>query len=574
MSTYETYYLDGRYRKVEKKRFPIAFQLAGMFALVSILFLAVLSYTLFHFKDAGREAEVIVTETSVRMIEVKSAHTEFTRALLDMRGFLFYPDGAATYEQGYQEKIKKSVVMIQEVKKGLPASEARQAADAVEKALEDYMAYANTKLIPARKANDSNWMAITSEGRAKVQAIDANFLKLSEIQKIYLDKSGLDVLQSSKDNSNLAILLSALIIVLVIVLVVYYSRNMSKRLGRLSANLEQVGKLDLTGEDVYPTRNDELGDMGLVVINMRRVLSEFVGHIGHNGETLAAASEELSAAVAEHLVSVNTVAESINDIAAGTSQNADNISNISATLEEISAGSEEISAGAGDVNVSTHNAVTEASKGMLMLDHLVSQNENINQSMNEITEVTTHLSQGSEKIKGIVNLINGIAAQTNLLALNAAIEAARAGEAGRGFAVVADEVRKLAEQSSSATKDIAEIIGKMGDEINIAVNTVGKANKEVMKGKDSAITTQEGFKVIIERLEGVQMGVEQISLAVDETAKGTQTMVVSVENISNVAHTTSSNSETVASAAEEQSAGMHEINTNVINLSRLATEMM
>lgn len=90
------------------------------------------------------------------------------------------------------------------------------------------MAYANIKLIPARKANDSNWMAITSEERGKVQAIDANFLKLSEIQKIYLDRSGLDVLQSSEDNSNLAILLSVLIIVLVIVLVVYYSRNMSK----------------------------------------------------------------------------------------------------------------------------------------------------------------------------------------------------------------------------------------------------------------------------------------------------------------------------------------------------------
>lgn len=556
-----------------KQRFPIRVQLAGMFALVSILFISVLTYTLVQFKEAGREAEVIVTKTADQMIMVKNSQTEFTRALLDMRGYLFYPDGAA-YEQGYQDKISKSLAMIKEIKGQLVLQEAKQEADTLEKALDDYMVYANTRLLPVRRANDIRWMTIAGEGRERVQKIDTSFGKLSEIQKNYLDKSGLAVLKSSKDDSNLAIGFSVLIVLLVIGIVLYYSRNMSQRLARLSNNLEQVGKLDLTGEDLYPTRNDELGDMGLVVINMRHVLTEFVRHIADNGETLAAASEELGAAVAEHLVSVNTVAESINDIAAGTSQNADNISNISATLEEISAGSEEISAGAGDVNQSTHNAVSEASKGMVMLDQLVSQNEHINQSMNEITAVTTHLSQGSEKIKGIVNLINGIAAQTNLLALNAAIEAARAGEAGRGFAVVADEVRKLAEQSSSATKDIAEIIGKMGDEINIAVDTVGKANKEVMKGKDSAITTQEGFKVIIERLEGVQMGVEQISLAVDETAKGTQTMVASVENISNVAHATSSNSETVASAAEEQSAGMHEINSNVVNLSRLAAEMM
>lgn len=567
------HYLNGRYRKVEKKRFPISLQLAGMFAVVSMLFLSVLAYTLVQFKQAGREAEVIVTQTTARMIVVKNAHTEFTRALLDMRGYLFYPDGAA-YEQGYQDKISKSLAMVKEVKSQLVLPEARQEAEGLEKALDDYMVYANTRLLPVRRVNDIRWMVIAGEGRAMVQSIDAHFLKLSEMQKGYLDKSGLAVLKSSKDDSNLAMMISGVIILLVIGLVFYYSRNMSRRLGRLSHDLKQVGDLDLTGKGSQPTLNDEIGDMAIILIQMRGDLSKIVRQIGDNGQTLAAASEELNAAVGEHLESVNTVTQSISDIAIGASQNADNIGNISATLEEISAGSQQISAGAGDVNISTQNAVSEASKGMVMLEQLVRQNEDINQSMSEITVVTTHLSQGSEKIKGIVNLINGIAAQTNLLALNAAIEAARAGEAGRGFAVVADEVRKLAEQSGSATKDIAQIIGNMGDEINIAVNTVGKANKEVMKGKESALSTQEGFKVIIERLEGVKSGVEQIAVAVDETAKGTQTMVMSVENISNVAHTTSANSETVAASAEEQNAGMHEISNNVVNLSRLAAEMM
>ena len=243
-------------------------------------------------------------------------------------------------------------------------------------------------------------------------------------------------------------------------------------------------------------------------------------------------------------------------------------------MEEVSAGSEEISAGAAEVNASTHNAVTEAAKGMDMLKQVVVQNEHIGQSMNEITQVATNLSQGSEKIKGIVDVINGIAAQTNLLALNAAIEAARAGEAGRGFAVVADEVRKLAEQSASATKDIAAIINDMGSQISFAVETVKRANQEVSKGKESAITTQSGFEAIIEKLEVVKIGIEQIAVAVDETAKGTQVMVVSVENISNVAQETSADSETVAASAEEQASGMHEITSNANSLSKLANDMM
>ncbi|AIF54077.1 methyl-accepting chemotaxis protein [Pelosinus sp. UFO1] len=558
---------------MEKRRFPIRVQLAGMFAVVAALLLLVLGYTLYEFRQAGNEAEIIVTQTSVRLVTVKNAHTEFTRALLDMRGYLFYSDGAA-YEQGYRDKIAKSLAMVREVKTQLALPEAREKAENLDKALNQYMVYADTRLFPARKANDPRWLQVAGEGRAMVQEIDENFLQLSEMQKKYLDQSGMAVVESSKTSRNIATTSSIAIILLVIGVVYWYSGNMAKRLGTISRDLAQVGKLDLLGKDLIPAHNDEIGDMGLVINEMRQSLKSFVRQIADNSQTLAASSEELSATVSEHVKAVETVAQSISGIAAGAIQNADNISNISATLEEISAGSEEISAGAAEVNLSTQNAVAEAGKGMEMLAEVVNQNEYINQSMNEITIVTTNLSQGSEKIKGIVDVINGIAAQTNLLALNAAIEAARAGEAGRGFAVVADEVRKLAEQSATATKDIAEIIIKMSEEINFAVASVGKANQEVLKGRESAVTTQEGFKIIIEKLEGVKTGVEQIAVAVDETARGTQTMVVSVENISTVAQKTSENSGTAAASAEEQSAGMLEINQNADNLAHLATDMM
>lgn len=548
-------------------------QLAGMFAAVAILLLLVLGYTLYEFKQAGSDTEIIVNQTAVKLITVKNAQTEFTRALLDMRGYLFYPDGAA-YEQGYQDKISKSLAMVREVKPQLKLVEARDKAEKLETLLNQYMVYANTRLLPARKVNDPKWFVIAGEGRSMVQEIDAGFLDLSDIQKKYLDQSGMMVLESSRMSSNIATIGSVFIVIVVIGMVFWYSGSLAKRLGKISKDLKEVGTLNLLGAELIPAQNDEIGDMGLVINNMRYSLKTFVGQIAANSQTLAASSEELSATVSEHVKSVEIVAQGISEIAAGASKNADNISNISATLEEISAGSQEISAGAAEVNVSTQNAVAEAGKGMEMLTEVVSQNEHINQSMNEITAVTTKLSQGSEKIKGIVTVIDGIAAQTNLLALNAAIEAARAGEAGRGFAVVADEVRKLAEQSAVATQDIAEIITNMGKEINFAVATVGQANQEVHRGKESAVTTQEGFKVILEKLEGVKAGVEQIAVAVDETARGTQTMVISVENISAVAQKTSESSGTVAASSEEQNAGMHEINQNAVNLANLATDMM
>ena len=349
---------------------------------------------------------------------------------------------------------------------------------------------------------------------------------------------------------------------------------MASRLKNINSELAEVGNLNLTGKDVYPTRNDEIGDMGYIVIEMKKSLKGFVSQLTNSSQVLSSTSIELSDSVSEQLKAVETVAESVTNIAAGSSQNADNISNISATMEEISASSEEINASTAEANNNAQNAVVEAAKAMELLAQTVTQNESITSSMNQITTVTTNLDQGSVKIKGIVDLINSIAAQTNLLALNAAIEAARAGEAGRGFAVVAEEVRKLAEQSASATDEIAKIIDNMGNDINFAVSTVKKANQEVDKGKSSTIATQKGFDVIIEKMDMVKNEIEHVAASMHETSLGIQTVVASVENITTVAHATSASSEVVAASAEEQTAGMHEIDTNAAKLAQLATEMM
>lgn len=558
----------------EKIRMPIGMQLAGMFALVTVLMLSVLGFSLYHFQKAGAETELIVNQTAARLILAKNGHTEFTRALLDMRGFLFYPDGAATYEQSYRNNIAKSLALVKEYNQSSVSAEAKEKGAKLEKTINGYIQYANDTLIPARKANVPNWLAITGQGRQMVKDIDSLFLELSDLQKKEMDERGNEVISSAQNNSRVAVILSAAILALVVGLIIWYSRNMAQRFGRLYENLAQVGTLDLTGKDAYPSRNDEIGDLALVVIEMRKALKDFVQRIMDNSQTLAAASEQLSASVTEQLRAVELVSHSITDIASGAAKNADDISTISATLEEVSAGSEEIRAGAVEVNASTQNAVREAGRGMDMLKQVVVQNESIGSSMDEITKVADHLSHGSEKIKGIVDVISTIAGQTNLLALNAAIEVARAGEAGRGFAVVADEVRKLAEQSASATKDITHIIQEMSDQIAFAVETVRRANSEVSHGKESAVTTQKGFEVIIEKLDTVRTGIEQIAIAVDETAKGTQAMVSSVDNISHVAQDTSANAETVAASAEEQASGMHEITTNANSLAKLATDMM
>jgi len=558
---------------MNQQRFPIIMQLSSIFILVIGLLLSVIGFTIYQFKVSGEATGTLISHTTVRSNAVKNARLQFTEALLDMRGFLFYPDGASVYEQGYREKIKSSAELIKKYNDSSTMADAKIAGAKLVKLVDDYAALGD-KVIAAKKANDPNLSKFTTEGRQLVQAIGAQFIEVDDLQQKFMDDKGLFLAEDAKKNSAAALITSGIITLLVIIMVIWYSRNITRRLKNISVALAEVGSLTLSGCDVYPTRNDEIGDMGIIIIDMKKALKDIVVQITNSSRTLTAASEGLSYSVDEQLKAGDTVAESITNIAAGSTHNADNISNISATIQEIAASSEEIDASTAEVNISTQNAVAEAGKGMEMLIQSVVQNESISRSMNEITMITGKLDQGSAKIKGIVDLINNIAAQTNLLALNAAIEAARAGEAGRGFAVVAEEVRKLAEQSASATRDITIIINDMSDQINFTVTTVEQANQEVVKGKEGTVMTQKGFDVIIQKMDTVKSGIDQIATAVNETSRGIQTMVDSVDSISTVAYATSSSAETVAASAQEQTVGMHEIGTNAAGLAGLAAEMM
>ncbi len=214
-----------------------------------------------------------------------------------------------------------------------------------------------------------------------------------------------------------------------------------------------------------------------------------------------------------------------------------------------------------------------ADEGNVSIQRAIEQMQHIADSVNKSAQVVASLGERSQKIGDIVALISGIADQTNLLALNAAIEAARAGEAGRGFSVVAEEVRKLAEQSSTAATDIAELIHAIQSDTGNAVEAMDAGTKDTQAG--AAVMNQAGqaFAEILKLMADMNHEIQSMSESLQLVAAGTDGIVDTARRLSKASNAVSDESETVSAATEEQSASVEEIASSAHGLANVAANL-
>lgn len=553
-----------------KQRMPIGAQLGVLMGIALLLMVIILSVTVYEFKATSLAYQAMLSGPVPRTMALKNAQDDFHEGLSDLRGYVAYSD--PKYATETLDLLNKSQVAVKTFTSTTEAVDSKQVGEKLHATMGSYNEDIK-KVITLKQANDPTYATVLAGIREKTQVVNDLFAAVIQTQDKYLQQR-INQLNERQNMLLMIVTISSVVgICLIIGLLIWYSRQLARRIGGLRDDITALSQLDLSQQDVHATRNDEIGDMAESLINMKHALQDIVHSLRGNSDTLAASSEELSSSVEEQLQVSESIAQTITDVAAGADRNTHHINEITSLIQEVSAGAEEISASASQVNGVTQEAVNDANQGMGLIHKLVTQNDTIEKSMVDITQVSESLVQGSDDIQQIVTTIRAIAGQTNLLALNAAIEAARAGEAGRGFAVVAEEVRKLAEQSAAATNNIEEIIAKMTADIQFSVDVVTKANTEVVAGKQATDETEQGFQAIIDKLTQVKTGIEQISCAVEENAHGMQAMVNNVQNIGTVAEETSASAQTVAASAQEQSASFHEVNASSESLAQMASEL-
>ncbi|SHK25397.1 methyl-accepting chemotaxis sensory transducer with Cache sensor [Selenomonas ruminantium] len=337
---------------------------------------------------------------------------------------------------------------------------------------------------------------------------------------------------------------------------------------RLGIMAEGDLREDHSLEEVFH-RSDEIGEMSRALHTLQTHVSEMMRQIIESSQQVAASSQQLTNSSEQSAEVSGTVADSIVNVAGSCSEQFTEVENASTNIESLSDSMERFKKTIEHAGKVVAEAKGQADSGEQAVTGAVRQMELIEQSVSQSAQVIEELGKESDKIGTIVDAISEIAEQTNLLALNAAIEAARAGEHGRGFAVVADEVRKLAEQSSSSAGEISNLIGSIQDKARNAVSVMQDGVSQVQNGVGAVNGAGNSFKDIASMVEQVVDETAEMERTVISLANNTSTIYAAVNKISEMSRNVAGEAESVSAATEEQTATMNEI----ASASRRLTEM-
>lgn len=415
------------------------------------------------------------------------------------------------------------------------------------KAVRAEFAVLPSKMFELRASKDWNLANYWLDTKAAPKAVDiiANLKRMRHSQ----DKLALldeEKLESATKGMQMTMTTGILLILGVgVFMVIYIGQIISSPLTAVVERTKAIAKGDLTGEGLVVKGHDELAELTNATNYMNGQLSTIIRKIADSSQQVGRSSEELSAVTEQTSQSIHEQQSQTRDVATA--------------IYEMSTAVQEISRNIHGTAQATQEANHETSEGRKQVEEAVQAIQHLAKQIENAAAIIYQLEQDSENINTVLDVIKGVAEQTNLLALNAAIEAARAGEQGRGFAVVADEVRTLAGRTQKSTDEIHQVIEKLQSGSRKAVDVMNRSRDEAQSVVEQATNAGNSLAIISAAVARIDEMSTQIASAAEEQSAASEEISQSVSSINDMANETSVGARQTASTSE--------------SLARLATDM-
>jgi len=467
---------------------------------------------------------------SVRLAQyqaISKTRQQLLQVRVDVRGYI--ADNSAANEQAALRQLDAALVEIDNLKRQLPNESTRlqlfdQSVQAYRSAVRDF-----------RDAT-----AAIAVARAEMTVQGADIVKRSDaLYKIQLERRDIE----SDQARHLQIISTLLALLVGVCAAIIITRQITRPLRETMDAVERIAGGDLSSE-LRVTRRDELGVLQQSISRMGSTLRELIGGIRDGVTQIASAAEELSAVTEQTSAGANSQKVETDQVATAMHE-------MAATVQEVARNAEQASRAAT-------GADDEARAGDRVVGEAINQIERLADEVQRSTEAMNLLQQESQKIGSVMDVIKSVAEQTNLLALNAAIEAARAGEAGRGFAVVADEVRGLAQRTQKSTEEIEELIASLQNGTQQVANAMLGSRNLTESSVELARKAGRSLEHITSTVSNIQSMNQQIAAAAEQQSAVAEEISRSILNVRDVSEQTAAASdETAASSVELARLGSH-----------------
>jgi len=397
------------------------------------------------------------------------------------------------------------------------------------------------KMFRSRAAADWNlanyWLGTKAAPRA--QKIVAIISSMRESQNTLMEQE-LELLEHETSLMTLFLIFGSVVASIIgIGVAIFISRIITKPLYKVVERAKQIAEGNLTGKTIELTSNDELAELTTSINTMSSNLNDVLQQVNQATTELGTAANELT-----------NMAEQTNQRMEGQQRETEQVAT---AMNEMNATVQEVAHSASEAATSAEQADSAAKQGQKVVSTTIDSINVLAQGITQAADAINKLGEDTNSVDNIVEVISGIAEQTNLLALNAAIEAARAGEQGRGFAVVADEVRSLAGRTQESTEEIRSMLERLKIGAKDAVQAMNEGHKQTQESVEQASNAGDSLTAITEAVQAISLMNTQIATASEEQSSVTEEMNRNVVNISAEAELALKNTQDTGVAAKQVS---------------------